>query len=621
MRVPFRPALCAALTLSLLAAPALDADADIRTTPHVRALVVADDPELALELLLEPDDHTTLVDVDRIPDSGQVNLIDLHAAEVVATVDVTTDAELATVIAEAVADPTVHLVEPELLHQPLQAPGQSGTGSDPARQWELAAVGADRAHTDGHTGAGVTIAVLDTGTARHDDLDDRLHVGWDAIAREPGGDKTHPDTYSRDHGTMVAGTAAATAGNGIAGRGIAPGATVYPVYASTDTGLISANLALRHIVQLAAAGEAPEVVNMSFGSQSSVPNLLALQLDTLHAAGVVLVASAGNSGLSAAPQASPVAHPHVLGVAATTSTGARAPFSSVGEYVDIAAPGQHLLGLVGTGTAHRLWSGTSAAAPVVAAAAALVVEVTGRPCDGDDVDHIYALLTSAADDLGDPGRDDHFGHGLLNLPAALAAASGVRFDCTPPEPDPGPEPDPAPAPSPSPFVDVNGTTHESAIHRLANAGAIQGFSDGTFRPTSPVTRGQFASMVARTADLAAGPNSARFTDVPVGHTHHPAISRLAVDGTLTGFPDGTFRPQHGLTRAQAASVVARHLDLAGTGRERFRDVAEDHPHADAIGALGDAGVLRGYDDGTFRPDQTVTRGQAATLLLAVLERR
>ena len=163
------------------------------------------------------------------------------------------------------------------------------------------------------------------------------------------------------------------------------------------------------------------------------------------------------------------------------------------------------------------------------------------------------------------------------------------------------------------FTDVAGNTHADAIVWVAEQGITTGFPDGTFRPNGDVTRGQMATFLARALDLS--PGTAAFSDV-AGNVHAPGISAVAEAQITTGFPDGTFRPNDDVTRGQMATFLARALDLPA-GTATFSDI-EGNVHADAIAAVAAADITTGFADGTFRPGDPVTRGQMATFLFRAL---
>jgi hypothetical protein len=169
------------------------------------------------------------------------------------------------------------------------------------------------------------------------------------------------------------------------------------------------------------------------------------------------------------------------------------------------------------------------------------------------------------------------------------------------------------------FTDVpGGHPHAESIAAIDRSGVSTGYADRTFRPDQQVTRGQMASFLVRALDLP--PGTATFSDVPSTHTHRAAIAALATAGITAGFTDGTFRPDEPVARGQMASFLAAAIDLDAPvlTQAPFSDVGLDHPHGGAIAAVLQAGIASGFEDGTFRPEQGVTRAQMATFLARAL---
>ncbi|MEG0259559.1 MAG: S-layer homology domain-containing protein [Lysinibacillus sp.] len=108
------------------------------------------------------------------------------------------------------------------------------------------------------------------------------------------------------------------------------------------------------------------------------------------------------------------------------------------------------------------------------------------------------------------------------------------------------------------FKDVP-TSHKSSgyIQSAVEAGIIKGYDDGTFRPATKVTRGHMATFIARAFDLPSGNKT--FKDVPVNHTAYEAVKELAAAGVTTGYDDGTFKPQNNLTRGHISAFLARAM--------------------------------------------------------------
>jgi len=171
------------------------------------------------------------------------------------------------------------------------------------------------------------------------------------------------------------------------------------------------------------------------------------------------------------------------------------------------------------------------------------------------------------------------------------------------------------------FWDVSDQSpHANNIYMLTESGVIGGYPDGTFRPSQPVTRGQLATMVVNGFEIDAEADVGRFRDV-AGTTHATHIGVLTSIGAIEGYPDGTFRPGVAVTRAQAASILARVLEARPVAGTWFPDVPEGATHRGAINALYQRGVITGYADGTFRPGNPIQRDQFASMLRRAMDAR
>jgi hypothetical protein len=163
------------------------------------------------------------------------------------------------------------------------------------------------------------------------------------------------------------------------------------------------------------------------------------------------------------------------------------------------------------------------------------------------------------------------------------------------------------------LTDIAGRVHEDAIRRIAEAGITGGYRDGTFRPAADVTRGQMATFLARALGLeGADGDRVGFSDTD-GHPHAEGISAVAVAGITEGYDDGTFRPNASVTREQLATFLTRALELEEGGEAAFSDTVGS-AHLAGIAAVAAAGITEGYPDGTFRPADVVSREQMASFL-------
>lgn len=144
---------------------------------------------------------------------------------------------------------------------------------------------------------------------------------------------------------------------------------------------------------------------------------------------------------------------------------------------------------------------------------------------------------------------------------------------------------------------------------------IQGYTDGSFRPERNVTRAEMATLITRILGTSTLKGSHEFTDVASSHWAQAAILAAAQSGSVQGYKDGSFKPDQAITRAEMAVVLQPLLtsDQMTTAPTAFTDVNE-HWAQQAVEQLSSAGVVTGYTDGTFRPSQPITRAEVVTML-------
>lgn len=174
------------------------------------------------------------------------------------------------------------------------------------------------------------------------------------------------------------------------------------------------------------------------------------------------------------------------------------------------------------------------------------------------------------------------------------------------------------------YRDIDDTIHEESIACLSWWEILLGRSATAFEPGDTLSRGQVASILARLieasdADLPqAGPG---FNDT-AGTAHENNIRRLSEAGIVHGYEDGSYRPNQAVTRAQYASLVVATYEYvtggsAPEGEDGFSDT-EGSVHRDNISAAAQAGWVRGFADGSFGPDHTITRAQSTSMTARML---
>ncbi|MCL2163404.1 MAG: S-layer homology domain-containing protein [Oscillospiraceae bacterium] len=142
---------------------------------------------------------------------------------------------------------------------------------------------------------------------------------------------------------------------------------------------------------------------------------------------------------------------------------------------------------------------------------------------------------------------------------------------------------------------------------------INGFPDGTVQPDSIVTREQYAQIIY---NLYAGGKTgmaANYSDVNDSSWSYNAVAFCQENDYMIGYPDGSFMPGQALTRAELSTSVARIKGLKMNPDHPFTDVG-DHWGGEYIGAMYAAGYISGYPDGTFAPDNFITRAETVTIL-------
>lgn len=336
------------------------------------------------------------------------------------------------------------------------------TPTDPAYiyQWHYGAINLPQAWNITTGSPDVIVAVVDSGVfTSHPDLQGQLVQGYDFISTANtsndgdgiDADPTDPGDSiyvgsSSWHGTHVIGTVAAAMNNREGGVGVASGAKAMPLRAMGRGGGVSYDVlqAVRYAAGLENdSGKLPaqraDVINLSLGgggySQASQDLYRAVR-----ARGIIVVAAAGNDNTDEPMY--PASYEGVVSVAASDFRGERAPYSNTGGFVDVTAPGGNMSadrnndgysdGILSTGVqesgtsrekSYVFYQGTSMASPHIAGIVALMKSV--HP--GLTPDEFDALLASGAitEDKGQAGRDDQYGHGLIDAYRAVEAARSL----------------------------------------------------------------------------------------------------------------------------------------------------------------------------------------------------
>ena len=469
-------------------------------------------------------------------------------------------------------------------------------------QWALAFLDASALWRQGLTGAGVRLAIIDSGiTLDHEDLDPRRVA--------PGFNFLDNNTDVRDnlgHGTRVAGIVVATRDNGRGMTGLLSEVTIVPLKVmDPGRGLTS------HAVQAIKAAANTfdvDVINMSFGIPGGgVSQALNEAVDYALARGLILVAAAGNYGdrpAEANLMIYPAAHPGVVSVAAIGRNGRVVNFSQRNRGLTVAAPGSDLVTIDHRNRTayHMNVCGTSYASPHVAAMAVVARSLNPDITSAQFMD----LLRQSAVNPGPGNFNDVYGYGVVNINRFLN--SFVWFN----------------------DIDSVRWARESILY-MAERNLLNGVGDGAFAPNQPTSRAMFVTVLGRIYREAGGHIPVRndnFVDTRNDSWYSRYVAWAAEQGIVYGFRHGNqyqFRPSDPVTREQAATFLARfavHVNQNSQGHPSGLDNFLDGNAVagwatEAMAWVVEEGIITGINtpDGTaLQPQENSTRAQVAVIM-------
>jgi hypothetical protein len=178
------------------------------------------------------------------------------------------------------------------------------------------------------------------------------------------------------------------------------------------------------------------------------------------------------------------------------------------------------------------------------------------------------------------------------------------------------------------FADLAGHWAKKDVELLASKLIVSGVKATAFAPNAPVTRAEFAAMIARSLGLTANKAGALYSDVSADSWYAGAVGAAADAGIVSGFEDGRFRANDRITREQMAVMIARAMKFAGKSAAGAQRIDLEAKYADGSAISGwaqdavhqalEANIVSGRPDGTFGPQMSATRAEAATMLKRLL---
>jgi hypothetical protein len=172
------------------------------------------------------------------------------------------------------------------------------------------------------------------------------------------------------------------------------------------------------------------------------------------------------------------------------------------------------------------------------------------------------------------------------------------------------------------LTDTKGHWAENTIDTFVKLQIVGGYGDGKFKPNANITRAEFATIISRVFDIVGASKSVALNDVG-SHWAKDAINKLASAGVLAGYGDGTFKPNKTISREDMVMILSRIVNLDNLNKDAAKGNFTDIAHASSYAAneikdAAKAGIINGKNDGSFDPQGNATRAEALTIVLNVL---
>jgi len=538
-----------------------------------------------------------------------------------------------------------------------------------SEQWNLSIINANLAWDVTVGSPKVIVAVIDSGIDyNHSDLsanvwnnsdevpgngidDDKNgfvddYRGWNFVAN----DNDPTDDDPNGHGTHVSGIIAAVTNNNLGVAGLNWRCSLMPLKALDYTGYGLASDIADAIVY--ATDNGADVINISLGDYNHSETVLEA-IEYAHQRGCILVASSGNDGLEGVSY--PAAYPYVIAAGATNSSDSIASYSDYGNEIDVSAPGgsvsQGILSTTKLNT-YGYMIGTSMASPHVAGLAALIRSIyptlTAR--------QVERQIESTCDDKGITGWDKFYGFGRVNAQNATVVSPNLVDDNYEPNDTLNTAHPIIPG---TYYAKMQKYGDDFDIYKFTISNAPQDIyitlsdipagsdydlelqdSNGFYLDYSaetgnsnesinyflsaPGTYYIIVSVFERSGNdnyqyclccNCSEPNLS-YSDVLSSHWAYDYIEYLTAQGVISGYSDGTFRPSNNIKRAEFAKVIceAQGWDLLDPEISSFPDVSKTHWAYQYIETAKAYGAIGGYEDGTFKPDDYITRAEISKMI-------
>lgn len=162
--------------------------------------------------------------------------------------------------------------------------------------------------------------------------------------------------------------------------------------------------------------------------------------------------------------------------------------------------------------------------------------------------------------------------------------------------------------------DIDEHWAQSSIETLNELGVMNGY-EGFSNPDSIITRGEFTALITRAFGMKSAGGSKEFADIKKDHIFYDAVMAASTAGIIDGFEDGTFRPDNMITREEIMLIVSRLSYGYASKAATFKDISADYIYLPQLYKICEDGIIGGYPDGTFKPYNRTTRAEAATIVI------
>lgn len=498
-------------------------------------------------------------------------------------------------------------------------------------QWNLLSIDASSAWDFGYVGQNVRVAVIDSGvnTSHEDFIGAKIDTGLNLI------DDTFNIQDYTGHGTGVSGIIAAVRDNAIGIAGVADQTTIVPFkcFNTTETSISYVISAIYQAVN----NYDCDIINLSLGLEQNVQSFEeAVSYATAN--NTIVIASSGNNGKETPLY--PASYSGVIGVGATDKNNRLCSFSQRNNSVFVVAPGEAVISLDHRNNgAYVPVNGTSFSAPHVTALAAIARSYNPFM----DSEALKSLLIESSMDLGDPGYDTSYGHGLINAGAFVGALQRTpRYNSPPYASTAGrnltswiqytESMSPVTYSLDSWFQDEQGDELDYYVHTTNASGTLS--VDGSTLSYTPSKEdidksvriviaawdGELVSQINAILSITVEADDVQLASVDSfidlnEHWSKKYVAFCNEYNLFSGISEDTFAPDNYMSRAMFITALARLSDDdISQYSSRFSDVPVSSWYYGSVAWAETLGIINGDENNLFYPNQNITREDAATLL-------